>query len=113
MVLPAVQVFDRELMEILQSWDRVETEDPPKAKKQGRSPKKKKPKVPESDLYLAPNPQNSYPVYLLVKKAAGFGSAELLRLLQAVHEADQRLKWGSHDPELVLGRILLMACKAV
>lgn len=81
-----------------------------KAKRQGRSKKKKRPKVPESDLYLAPNPQNSYPIYLLVKKAANFGSMELLQLLGAAHEADQRLKLGSRDPELVLGRILLLAC---
>jgi len=110
MVLPAVQDFDHELISVLQSWNRVATEDPAKDKKQGRTQKKKKPKAPESDLYLAPNPQNSYPVYLLVKKAANFRSAELQRLLEAAHEADQRLKLGSNDPEPVLGRILLMAC---
>lgn len=110
MVLPAIQVFDQELMEILQSWDRVEAEKSVKEEKQIRSKKGGKAKAPATDLYLAPNPQNSYPVYLLVKKAANFGSVELQQLLGAAHEADQRLKLGSRDPELVLGRILLLAC---
>lgn len=110
MVLPAIQVFDLELVEILQSWDKVEAEKSVKEAKKGRSKKGGKAKAPATDLYLAPNPQNSYPVYLLVKKAANFGSVELQRLLKAAHEADQRLKLGSRDPELVLGRILLLAC---
>ena len=109
-VLPTVQDFDDELTKILQSWDRVETKELKKDKNQDQS-KKKKPKAPNSDLYLAPNPHNSYPVYLLIKKAANFGSAELQRLLNAAHEADKRLKLGNHYPELVLDRILLIACK--
>jgi len=110
MVLPAIQGFDQELMEILQSWDKAEAEKKGSSEKQGRTKKGRKVKAPATDLYLAPNPQNSYPVYLLIKKAANFGSAELQRLLKLAHEADRRLKLGSRDPELVLGRILLAAC---
>ena len=64
----------------------------------------------ETDLQLARNPGNPFPVYQTLKKADRFGRTELLRALEALAEADARLKSSALNPRLILERVVWQIC---
>ena len=102
-VMPAVAQFDRGLIERLEGWEKVLTDAPAEEKK------KKKAKV-STDLVLAKNPANPFPVYQLLKKSDRFSRADLLRALEAVAEADIKLKSSPLNPRLILERVVWAIC---
>ena len=81
-VMPALVRHDQELLARLEAGEAALAEEEPAAPKK----KRKKAKV-ATDLLLAKNPANAYPVYQLLKKAERFSRADLLRALAAVREA--------------------------
>ena len=103
MVMPAVVQFDRELMGQLAGWEKVLAD----ASAEGK--KKKKAKV-STDLLLAKNPANTFPVYQLLKKSDRFSRADLLKAFEAVAEADIKLKSSPLNPRLILERVVLQIC---
>jgi DNA polymerase-3 subunit delta len=103
-VMPAIVQHDRELLARLEAWDGPAAEDEPAGRK-----KKKKAKV-ATDLLLAKNPANAYPIYQLLKKAERFSRDDLLRALAAVREADITLKSSALNPRLVLERVVRTLC---
>jgi DNA polymerase-3 subunit delta len=103
-VMPAVAAFDRDLLERIGGWE----ETPAQAPAEGR--KKKKSSTPATDLLLARSPGNPFPVYQTLKKAGRFSSAELLAALEAVAEADLKLKSSALAPRLVLERLVWQIC---
>ena len=105
-VMPDIVDFDRALSALLQSWHKEGAGDA--AVKSGKT--KKDPKI-KSDILLAPNPANAYPVYLLLQRAALFTSAELAFILSDLHRVDATLKSAGRNPEAVLTRAVLGICK--
>ncbi len=105
-VMPDIVDFDRALSALLQSWHKEWAGDA--AVKSGKT--KKDPKI-KSDILLAPNPANAYPVYLLLQRAALFTSAELAFILSDLHRVDATLKSAGRNPEAVLTRAVLGICK--
>jgi DNA polymerase-3 subunit delta len=103
-VMPAVVAFDRELVERIGAWEAVLAEAPREGKK------KKKPAKATTDLPLARNPGNPFPVYQTLKKADRFHRTELLRMLEAVGEADVKLKSSALHPRLILERLVWQIC---
>ncbi len=103
-VMPAVVAFDRELLERLGEWEALLAEAPAEGKK------KKKPPKGTTDLQLARNPGNPFPVYQTLKKADRFSRAELLRTIAAVGEADVKLKSSALHPRLILERLVWQIC---
>jgi DNA polymerase-3 subunit delta len=103
MVMPAVVQFDRELVGRLEGWENALAD----ASSEGK--KKKKTKV-STDLVLARNPANAYPVYQLLKKSDRFSRVDLLKALEAVAEADIKLKSSPLNPRLILERVVLQIC---
>jgi DNA polymerase-3 subunit delta len=101
--LPAVVQFDREQLARIEGWEAHLSEASPDG------PKRKKAKV-SSDLQLARNPANPFPVYQVLKKSERFTREELLRALEALSEADHRLKSSALHPRLILERILWQLC---
>lgn len=102
-VMPAIVQYDRELLARLEIWDQT-LADPP-----SNGEKKKKAKV-ATDLVLAKNPANAFPVYQLLKKSDRFSQADLLQALNAVNEADMKLKSSPLQPRLILERVVLQIC---
>jgi DNA polymerase-3 subunit delta len=102
-VMPAVAQYDRELLARLEGWDRALAEPSADGKK------KKKAKV-ATDLVLAKNPANAYPVYQLLKKSDRFSRSDLLAALDAVNEADLKLKSSPLQPRLILERVVMQMC---
>jgi DNA polymerase-3 subunit delta len=102
-VMPAVVQFDRELIRRLEGWE--------KALAGASSEGKKKTKAKAlTDLVLAKNPANAFPVYQQLKKSERFSRADLLRALEAVAEADFKLKSSPINPRLILERVVMQIC---
>jgi len=101
--MPAVVRFDRELIARIEGWEGTLGDTPPEGKK------KKKAKV-STDLPLARNPGNPFPVYQVLKKSDRFSRADLLRALEALSEADLRLKSSALNPRLILERVVWQIC---
>ena len=102
--MPALVRHEQEWLARLEAWEPEPEGEAAAAKK-----KKKKSKA-ATDLLLAKNPANAYPVYQLLKKAERFSRADLLRALEAVREADIKLKSSGLNPRLVLERVILSLC---
>jgi DNA polymerase III subunit delta len=102
-VMPAVVDHDRQLQARLEEWEHA-LADPSLREK-----KKKKSKV-STDLLLAKNPANAYPVYHLLKKSDRFSRSDLMRALEGANEADIKLKSSPLDPRLILERVIVQMC---
>jgi len=100
-VMPQVKVYDEALKERIQSWQKDLEENPAVTKG------KKKAKKPSTDLLIAPNPQNAYPVYKLFQKADRFSGEALFKALERVSEADLMLKGSGQKPDIILDRLLI------
>jgi DNA polymerase-3 subunit delta len=101
--MPAIVQYDQELLARLETWDQA-LEGPPSERE-----KKKKAKA-ATDLVLAKNPANAFPVYQMLKKSDRFSQADLLEALDAVNEADLKLKSSPLQPRLILERVVLQIC---
>ena len=94
-VMPLIQNYDTDLKEQLADWDRSLAGDEDAA----NEPKKRQ---AGTDLLIAPNPNNAYPVYKLMQKAMTFHAAELLEALKALGRADEYLKSSGQPPRSIL-----------
>jgi DNA polymerase-3 subunit delta len=108
-VMPAIVAYDQELMKVLEDWENPGSscDDINKAPARGKGKKKKKIKT---DLLLARNPKNAYPVYQLMKKSERYSKSELLAAVGLLNETDAQLKSSSQDPKLILERLVFKIC---
>ena len=111
-ILPDIVEYDRELVDLLDKWQTMLlTESPPQtpglSKKKG---KKIRNKV-TTDLLIAKNPKNPYPIYLLLKKADGFSQEKLISAMEDLAEVDKKLKTSSQSAKLVLEKAILSICQ--
>ena len=79
----------------------------------GSAAKKSKKKKAKSgtDLLIAKNPGNPYPIYLLLKKSERFSKAELVDAFETLNTADKQLKSGGQNLRLVLEKVILSICR--
>jgi DNA polymerase-3 subunit delta len=107
-VIPAAVEYDRKLLEQLDSWQTVlgKTSD---SRNSGSRSKKKKTKT-TTDLLIAKNPKNAYPIYLLFKKSERFTKDELLQAVNSLNETERKLKSSSQNAKLVLEKLVLDIC---
>ena len=108
-VIPAVVEYDRKLLEQLDNWKAMLDENPDSQKSKSGS-KKKKSKI-TSDLLIAKNPKNAYPIYQLFKKSERYTKNELLDAIDILNETEKKLKSGSQKEKLVLEQLILSICK--
>jgi DNA polymerase III subunit delta len=106
-VMPEIQAYDRQLLDQLLSWqDRLL---PEKDKTSGGSKKKKG--KPATDLIVAKNPNNAYPVYQTMLKADGYSRQEILMALACLARADVKLKTTAQKPKTVLEAAVFSICE--
>jgi DNA polymerase III subunit delta len=113
-VLPAMTAYDEVLVELLSKWDGMLSEDDAEGSSDdegGKKKKKKKKQKLPTDLMVAANPKNSYPIYLTLKKADNFSMAELTALYISLSDTDLKLKRSAMNPKLVLEETILRICK--
>jgi DNA polymerase-3 subunit delta len=108
-VMPAIVAYDQELLKILDGWDNPlpSCGDIDKTPARGKGKRKKK---IQTDLLLARNPKNAYPVYQLMKKAERYTKTELLTAVGLLNETDVQLKLSGQDPKLILERFVFKLC---
>ena len=107
-VLPIFLEADQMMMEKSKEIP-LELETNPEKKPNKKSDKKKK-KGGGSDLLIAPNPKNSYPVFHTFLKSTRFSLNELVFGLTKIHMAEADLKSSGGDPSLVLENLLMGLC---
>jgi len=107
-IIPALVAYDRELLDQLDSWQTMLTEeaDP----QNSEIPVKKKKNKTDTDLLVAKNPKNPYPIYLLFKKSERYTKEDLLEAFDSLNEADKQLKSSGQNPKLVLEKVVLDIC---
>ena len=111
-VIPAIVEYDRDLLDHLSGWQTMLEEETPKQKTGRRAKGKKKKSKPTTDLLIAKNPKNAYPIYLLLKKSERFTKENLIDAFETLSTADKRLKTGSQGARLVLENVILGICRA-
>ncbi len=108
-IMPSVLEYDHSLQQAIEKWEQVGLRPEAAVTDAARGKKKKKRKI-QTDLILARNPKNGYPVYQLLKKSAHFTKNELITAVDLLNETDVQLKTSRQDPKLVLDRLVLKIC---
>jgi DNA polymerase III subunit delta len=107
-LLPVIEDLDADLLNELVQWDNQLNPSENKSRNPGRK-KAAKPK-PGSDVIIAKNPNNPFPIFQLLVKADNFTLEELKSGMKALQEADKRLKTTNLHPKLVLEKALINLC---
>lgn len=97
--MPAIAAYDEHVGEQMIPWP-VKTSS---KKGAGR-------KDASTDLRLAPNPRNPFPVYQTMLKSEKFSREELLNAMVRLNETDLRLKSSGQDPFIVMKKTILNIC---
>lgn len=106
--MPAIIAYDKDLIQRIDKWNQMMSDDP--GSKGGRPAQKRKKKA-ATDLLIAKNPNNSYPVYQTLIKSERFTNDKLYELLEALSEADLLLKSSRQDPKLILEKLIMRICQ--
>ena len=103
-IMPAIIAYDTALKDQLESWDSnlADTEAPTS---------KKKKKAPSSDLYIAANPNNPYPVFQTVIKSNNYSLEDLQRAFEILDRADMKLKTTGSDQKRILEETIIHICR--
>ena len=104
-IMPSIVAYDRTLLETLEDWEDSGTQT--RDDDSGKAAKKIKIKT---DLMLAKNPKNAYPVYQLLKKSERFSETELVAAVAYLNETDAQLKISAQNPKLILERLIFKLC---
>ncbi|SMC44340.1 DNA polymerase III, delta subunit [Desulfocicer vacuolatum DSM 3385] len=108
--LPAVVKADELMVKKLEEW---EDQLPPQGESKPSGKKKKavaKKKKTASDLAMAPNPKNPYPIYQTFLKSDNFTQKELIHILMALGELDYQLKSSNAHPHILLENLIVRIC---
>ena len=110
-IIPAIVEYDRMLRDQLDSWQTLLDADMISQKNGKPAKAKKKKSKTTTDLIIAKNPKNPYPIYLLLKKTDRFAEEDLIGAMEVLGEADKKLKLSAQSPKLVLEKVILSICK--
>ena len=110
-IMPAIVAYDQDLLNHLIEWEtelsKAKDSDSAVPAKQ----KKKRKSKPSTDLTIAKNPNNAYPVFLLLKKSDLYSKQELIQIIDYLYEVDFRLKSSAQKPTLLLERLIMRICR--
>ena len=102
-VMPLIKNHDTALKEQLADWERSLAGDTEAANES-------KKRVAGTDLLIAPNPNNAYPVYKLMQRAVTFNIEELLDALKTLGQADAYLKSSGQPSRSIMIDSMLKIC---
>jgi DNA polymerase-3 subunit delta len=109
-VMPEIIKHDKAFLQNMDVWKKMISEEVDTDVK-NQNKRKKKGKV-STDLIIAKNPKNAYPVFMMLQKADKFTKHELIDALDCLSQADLRLKKTVQDPKLVLEDTIIKICLA-
>ncbi len=106
-IMPQIELYDQATLREIDSWEDVSmTEIKPNDSK-----KRKKSKPPKTDLLIAKNPKNPYPIFKLVQSAATVTTESLLDAIEDLGRTDLQLKSSRLSPRLILEKVILSVCR--
>jgi DNA polymerase-3 subunit delta len=108
-IIPSVVAHDRFLLETLEDWQNSNLNSAQSDTVSGQGKAKKKNRI-DTDLLLARNPKNAYPVFQLLKKSEQYSRAELVAAFGYLNEVDVQLKTTNQNPKIALERLILRIC---
>jgi len=94
-----------------ETWDRMLSKQTGKDNRQSKNKDEKKKTGPLTDLVIAKNPKNPYPVYQMLLKSERFTMDELIAILESLSQADLRLKSTGQNPMLILEKEIFFICQ--
>jgi DNA polymerase-3 subunit delta len=109
-VMPSIQEFDRDLVNQLETWDSMISKDTDRDNQRPTKKGEKKRSKTVTDLVIAKNPNNPYPVYQMLLKSEMFTTNELIAALESLSQSDLRLKSTGQKPRLILEKAILSIC---
>jgi DNA polymerase-3 subunit delta len=111
-VLPALSVYDKEMLDLLARWEQSPAVDASAAATSSGSKRKKSPRSGNTatDLLLAKNPNNPYPIYQLLLRTERFSRQTILNAMAKLSQVDQQLKSSGLPPRLLLQEAILSIC---
>jgi DNA polymerase III delta subunit len=98
-VLPKIIAHDKQTKKLIEDQDNY-LSNPDSKKKTNKS----------NDLFLAPNPNNAYPVFQTIQKSENFSLKELNQALIFLSDLDYRLKSSSFDEKTALENFIINTC---
>jgi DNA polymerase-3 subunit delta len=102
-VLPVIQKHDVQVSEQMAAWPSPSAGTKKNAARTASS-------KGSSELALAANPHNAFPIYQTLLKSENFTLPELVAVMHRINDADVRLKSTGQDPTQVLTALLLAIC---
>ena len=110
-IMPAITAYDQDLLNHLEEWE-IGQSDAASGSSAGQAkPKKKRKSKVSTDLTIAKNPKNAYPVFLSFKKSDLYTKQELIRIIDYLVEADLQLKSSAQNPALLLESLIMRICR--
>ncbi len=100
-VMPAIEAHDKHHRDKAAGWQETSGEAPGK----GSGNKKG-----ATDVVVAANPKNPYPIYQTLVKSSNFSLQELVASLQTLNRADLGLKSSAQDHALILKKTIMEIC---
>ena len=108
-ILPAIQSYDELILKQLENWDKMTSGNTCTSDMENKRAKKKS--GPVSDVLIAKNPGNPYPIYKMLLKSENFTKDDLFYAFNIIEQADLRLKSSSHNPKLLMEEVIFQICK--
>jgi DNA polymerase-3 subunit delta len=109
-VLPAIKESDKHLIEQVTVWQDILAADDRHPNKRAKKLKKRGGRS-GTELLVAKNPHNPYPVYQMFKKSENFTEEHLFNALESLNRADLRIKTSAADKKLVLEEAIINICR--
>lgn len=110
-VMPEIVEHDKAILNHMDNWENMLSEEMDSdVQNQGKGGKKKKKSKVNTDLIIAKNPKNPYPVFMMLQKSDKFTKNELIYALECLSKADLRLKKTAQNPKLVLEDTIIKIC---
>jgi DNA polymerase-3 subunit delta len=106
-IMPAIQSYDSDLLDQINTWEMMLSEEKKGNQKEKKTGGKRK---STSDLVIVKNPKNPYPVYKMIVKSDLFTKDELISILENLSQTDIRLKSTGQNPKIILERAILHIC---
>jgi len=109
-VMSAVQEYDKMLINQLEEWENMISPDDD-SEENGKKKKGKKKSNPVTDLIIAKNPGNAYPVYQMFLKSERFSKNALFDAVETLSNADIKLKSTGQNAKMILEKAIFRICR--
>jgi len=111
-IMPEIKAYDSIFLKQLEEWESMISKD---INTNGETPKKKKKQKKSrktiTDLMVARDANNPYPVFQTLKNSEKFTKDDLLDAFEYLKKADFLLKSSGQNPKLILEDVIFSICK--